>query len=247
MNTKLLNSLQLKGFLSFSLDSEPVELTGLNLLIGPNGVGKSNFIEALELLHATPLDFSEAIRLGGLPNDWVWHGKKKAKAARIDALLTCVDRTPELRYAIEFADSGGRLEIIDEVLEEAAKADPNANDVRFFYRYQGGNPTINTVVQVEDEATQRTYNTRTLKRQTIDPQQSILYQKKRHRTISRSHDCRSAFQGHPDFQRVELREVSSPPDATVGESADGCSASAACQSGTGSESTGARGLVEPVQ
>ena len=47
MSTTLLNSLHLKGFLSFGPDSEPVKLTGLNVLIGPNGVGKSNFIEAV--------------------------------------------------------------------------------------------------------------------------------------------------------------------------------------------------------
>jgi predicted ATPase len=176
MNTKLLNSLQLKGFLSFGSASEPVELTGLNVLIGPNGVGKSNFIEAIELLHATPADFSEAIRLGGLPSDWVWHGDNKASAARIEARLSPIDRTPELRYAIQFADSGGRLEILDEVLEEVAKADPHTDDVRFYYRYQGGNPVINMVV--EDKATQRPYTKRTLKRQTIDSQQSILSQKK---------------------------------------------------------------------
>ncbi len=96
MNNTLLNSLQLKGFLSFSPKSEPVALTSLNVLVGPNGVGKSNFIEAIELLHATPADFSGVIRLGGTPNDWIWHGGKGATAARIEALLSAVNSTPEL-------------------------------------------------------------------------------------------------------------------------------------------------------
>ena len=78
MDNKLLESLQLKGFLSFSPKSEPIALTNLNVLIGPNGVGKSNFVEAIELLHATAADFSGAIRLGGTPNDWIWHGGKGA-------------------------------------------------------------------------------------------------------------------------------------------------------------------------
>ena len=178
MSTRLLNSLHLKGFLSFGPDSEPVKLTGLNVLIGPNGVGKSNFIEAVELLHSTPADFAGAIRLGGLPIDWVWSGDKKTTAARIEARLSPVNKTPELRYAIEFTDSTDRLEIVDEVLEESKKKDPNASDVLFYYRYQRGHPTINMVQDAVDTLTKQKYKKRTLKRETIDPQQSIFSQMK---------------------------------------------------------------------
>lgn len=178
MSNKLLNSLHLKGFLSFGQGSEPVRLTGLNVLIGPNGVGKSNFIEAVELLHATPADFSSAIRLGGLPNDWIWHGGNGASAARIETKLSPVNDTPELRYGIEFTDSGGRLEIVDEVLDEVQKAGPRARDVRFYYRYQHGHPAISMVQVVANRVTQRKYKQRKLSRETIDPQQSILSQKK---------------------------------------------------------------------
>jgi len=178
MSATLLNSLHLKGFLSFGPESQPVKLTSLNVLIGPNGVGKSNFIEAIELLHATPADFSSVIRLGGLPSDWVWHGGKGASAARIEATLSPVTGTPELRYGIEFTDSAGRLEIVDEVLEKTAKDYPNEKDVRFYYRYQNGHPAINMVQTVADQVTKRKYKQRTLKRETIDPQQSILSQKK---------------------------------------------------------------------
>jgi len=178
MSNKLLNSLQLKGFLSFRPGSEPVKLTNLNVLIGPNGVGKSNFIEAVELLHATPTDFSSAIRLGGAPNDWIWHGGKEATVARIESLLSPVNSTPELRYALEFTESAGRLEIADEVLEETKKADPRAKDVRFYYRFQRGRPAINVSETVASEGSQRQYKQRKLKRESIDPQQSILSQRK---------------------------------------------------------------------
>jgi len=36
MSNNLLNSLHLKNFLSFGPDSEPVKLTELNVLIGPD-------------------------------------------------------------------------------------------------------------------------------------------------------------------------------------------------------------------
>lgn len=179
MSNKLLNSLQLKGLLSFAPTSEAVELTNLNVLIGPNGVGKSNFIEAIELLHATPADFSGVIRQGGTPNDWIWRGGKGATAARIDALLSPVDTTPELRYAIEFTESAGRLEIADEVLEEAKKADHRAKDVRFYYRFQRGHPAINVSETVTMQGGfQLKYKQRKLKRESIDAQQSILSQRK---------------------------------------------------------------------
>ena len=137
MNTTLFNSLHLKGFLSFGPDSQPVKLTNLNVLIGPNGVGKSNFIEAIELLHATPADFDGAIRIGGTPNDWIWHGGQEIKAARIEAMLSRTRKTPELRYVIEFTESGSRLEISDEVLE------PSKPAPRFcYYRHGAGHPKI---------------------------------------------------------------------------------------------------------
>jgi predicted ATPase len=178
MSRRLLNGLQLTGFLSFGLDSEPVALENLNVLIGPNGVGKSNLIEAIELLHATPADFSGAIRVGGTPADWIWRGEKRASAARIDAKLAAFRATPELRYAIEFTESNGRLEIVDEVLEEAQQVDPKADDVRFYYRFQRGHPAINVSEVVADTTNKREYRQRKLGRETIDPQQSIFSQKR---------------------------------------------------------------------
>jgi len=178
MSNKLLNSLHLKGFLSFAPESEPVALTDLNLLIGPNGVGKSNFIEAIELLHATPADFGGTIRVGGTPGEWIWRGENGPSAARIETLLSRVNNTPELRYAIEFGESGGRLEIVDEVLEESQKADPRASDVRFYYRFQRGHPAINVSQAVSDQARPPKYKQRKLRRESIDPQQSIFSQRK---------------------------------------------------------------------
>ncbi len=82
-SNQLLDSLHLRGFLSFGPGSEPVKLTGLNVLIGPNGVGKSNFIEAIELLHATPTSFLDAIRIGGMPKDWIWLPADIAREAAV--------------------------------------------------------------------------------------------------------------------------------------------------------------------
>lgn len=86
--------------------------------------------------------------------------------------------TPALRYGIEFADSAGRLEIADEVLEDSRKANRRAKDVRFYYRFQRGRPVINVQEVVAGKAAQRQYRKRKLKRESVDPQQSILSQRK---------------------------------------------------------------------
>jgi predicted ATPase len=177
MSDKLLNSLHLKGFLSFAPQSDAVELTNLNVLIGPNGVGKSNFIEGVELLRAAPVDLSGAIRVGGTPADWIWRGDG-VEAARIETLLAPVREVTELRYAIEFADSLGRLQIVDELLEEPARAGTRTRAARIYYRIQRGRPVINMCERVSGRGARRTYKPRTLKPESIDPQQSILSQKK---------------------------------------------------------------------
>jgi predicted ATPase len=155
-----------------------VELTGLNVLIGPNGVGKSNFIEALELLHATPTDLPAAIRAGGRPMDWLWRGGNQVSSARVEAVCSAHGELRALAYRMAFTESGNRLEIVDEVLEEATKGDPQKPDVLFYYRFQGGNPVIN-VREFADNATgQRRRFDRRLQRESINPEQSVLKQKR---------------------------------------------------------------------
>lgn len=131
MSVRLLNSLELKGFLSFGPRSKPVELKNLNVLIGPNGVGKSNFIEAIELMHAAPTDMPGAIRAGGRPSDWIWKVGSQVGTARITARLALSGHPRELCYRLAFTETGGRIEIVDEALEEIEKSGPNKQDVSF--------------------------------------------------------------------------------------------------------------------
>jgi len=58
-----IHRLTLKNLLSFK--DATIELGPLNVLIGPNAVGKSNLIEAIGLLQATRSGFMEAILRGG--------------------------------------------------------------------------------------------------------------------------------------------------------------------------------------
>jgi predicted ATPase len=166
-----LRSLKLTNFLSFGPQSPDIELTPLNVLIGPNACGKSNFIEALELLHATPTDVSDAIRIGGTAGEWLWKGASGpgtpwtadrpadsagawlwgAKPAVIEARICQTERAPELRYRLAFTEANSRLEIVDEALEDFERTKPDDDDVFFYYRFQNGHPVINIKQTVKDE------------------------------------------------------------------------------------------------
>lgn len=173
--------LRLSGFLSFAPNSDAVDLRNLNVLIGPNGSGKSNLIEALELLHATPTAFANAIRDGGGAEEWVWKGKGGGPVATIEAVFgASPTNTRDLRYQLAFRAVTHRLEVVDEVLEEATRRTSNAKDVFFFYRFQGGHPAINTRKSSGkvEQPKPSDYVSRRIERQTLRPDESVLSQRK---------------------------------------------------------------------
>jgi predicted ATPase len=68
---RFLRSIQLRNLLSFGPDTPELELKSLNVLIGTNGSGKSNLIDAISLLQAAPRDLMEPIRIAGGIADWL--------------------------------------------------------------------------------------------------------------------------------------------------------------------------------
>lgn len=173
--------LRLSGFLSFAPNSDAVDLRNLNVLIGPNGSGKSNLIEAFELLHATPTAFANAVRDGGGAEEWVWKGKNGGPEATIEAVIgASPTNTRDLRYQLAFRAVTHRLEIVDEVLEEATRRASNAKDVFFFYRFQDGHPAINTRKSSSkvEQSKPSDYISRRIERQMLRPDESVLSQRK---------------------------------------------------------------------
>jgi predicted ATPase len=148
------------------------------VLIGPNGVGKSNFIEALELLHAAPTDLPAAIRTGGRPMDWVWRAGSPVPSSRIEAICSAHGELRALSYQLAFTETGNRLEIVDEVLEETLRTDLSKSDVFFYYRFQDGNPAINVREFDDESGGQRSRFERRLQRESINPEHSVLRQKR---------------------------------------------------------------------
>jgi predicted ATPase len=172
-----LESIRLDSFLSFAPGTASVALRPLNVLIGPNASGKSNVIEALELLRATPTGFASAIRDGGGARDWLWKGEGRCKDATIEVDINQTSLTPPLRYRLRFAEAGQRTEVVDEALEERTPRKPGEKDVFFYYRFQAGRPAIN-VREVSEGHDGRRRITRHLERQSLVPDESVLSQRR---------------------------------------------------------------------
>lgn len=110
--------LRLKKLLSFN-DTE-VELRQLNVLIGPNGVGKSNLIEAVSLLQAAPTSLARPLLQGGGVREWLWHGDRspigtvKCELSLSRGLLV---------YELEFTEDAQGFVILSEVLKSPVDSD----------------------------------------------------------------------------------------------------------------------------
>lgn len=110
MPSRLLRQLTLENIFSFKRTE--VELRGLNVLIGPNAVGKSNLIEAIGLLQAAPRDLNVAIlRLGGV------HVVCSLAVRSPIAVIECRDIGSEpLQYRLGFSEQAGGFVILAESL-----------------------------------------------------------------------------------------------------------------------------------
>jgi predicted ATPase len=108
----LLRQITLENLLSFRKTT--VELRGLNVLIGANAAGKSNLLDAISLLHATPLDLKAGIlRLGGVRVVCSLAGPDYSPMAAIEC--TGIGGEP-LQYRLEFTEEARGFVVISERL-----------------------------------------------------------------------------------------------------------------------------------
>ena len=168
-NAMFLQSIKLTNLLSFGPNAQELELRPLNVLIGPNGCGKSNLIEAVSLLQAAPRDLPAPVREGGGVVDWIWRGEPKASDARLEVVVDNPRGNQPLRYALAFAERGQRFELIEEKLENK-EAYPGYENPYFYFEFQEGRATLNS------RDTSKDTGVRKLQREDIEPDQSILAQ-----------------------------------------------------------------------
>lgn len=165
-NKRLLQQIKLTNFLSFGPETTSIDLKSLNIIIGINGVGKSNLIEAVALMRATPMDIGAVVRKGGGASEWIWKGKRES-VATIDVVVINPKGSQPLVHSLSFYSENARFQLQDERVENEHPYD-NQDDPYFYYRFQNGHPIVNT----NDE------KGRQLARETIDPTLSILSQRR---------------------------------------------------------------------
>ena len=152
---RFIHSLQLQNFLSYGSEGRKIELQPLNVLIGTNASGKSNLIEAMGVLKATPTDLLAPIRQGGGISDFLWKGEKGIPTAKIEAILDYPERTMPLRYQISFTAVGQRLEVVDEAIEDMEPRHSSESEPFFYYRHNNwGRPVINVIEDVRIQVTE---------------------------------------------------------------------------------------------
>jgi len=194
---RFIHQLKIKNFLSYGSNEQIIDLQPLNVIIGSNASGKSNLIEVIGFLQASPTNLMKPIREGGGAREWIWKGNGEiSPVAKIEALINYPDETKRIRYRLEIALVNDRLEIIDEAIENEEKNHPSHEDVYFYYRYQHGRPVINTRIVNTNELgihqpSRRYFHStsvpttfqddrrnRNLTRESLKPDQSVLSQRK---------------------------------------------------------------------
>jgi predicted ATPase len=166
----LIKSLKLANLLSYGPDHPAIELRPLNVLVGANGSGKSNFLEAISLLQAAPEQITRPVRDGGGIHDWLYQAAGQTGArpdASVEAVIVNAQGTNHFRYRVAFNEMGGRFQVQDEFLEYE-NAQPGQAQPYFFYQWNDGHPVLNT----------KELGNRGLQRDSIQPDLSILAQKR---------------------------------------------------------------------
>jgi predicted ATPase len=167
---KLIEQISIKNLLSFDAVGVDIKLKQLNVLIGANGSGKSNFIEAISLFQGAPKRLADTVRDSGGISTWLYKGTHSS-VATIDIVTGYKSKpnSPLIHHLIAFGEIGNRFELRDEVIEDIQPYKQGEARSYFYYRFDHNNPVLNVTGSSKQ---------RRLERADIDPEQSILSQRK---------------------------------------------------------------------
>lgn len=132
--------IELNNLLSFGPKGIELDLLPLNVLIGINGSGKSNFIEAIALMRAAPRDYREVVRRGGGVREWLWKGAPE-ETGHIAWVVTNPMGSLPLRHELAFQAVGQNFGLVQESVQSSQHNDRQESP-EVFYHYAQGQPTI---------------------------------------------------------------------------------------------------------
>ncbi|MDQ2730139.1 MAG: AAA family ATPase [Armatimonadota bacterium] len=151
MNYKTsVKSIGLQNFLSYGPRSIEIEFGSLNVLIGPNASGKSNFIEALQVLQALPHDLPKAISRSGGIHSLLWKGTSGGNVAELQVAVHNSELGVTYRHLIGLCEVAPRLEIAAETITQL---DSQGKELSFYLN--NGSQHFIRVQTESDEKVQR--------------------------------------------------------------------------------------------
>lgn len=140
---RLIRSLEMKQFLSYGLSGSDIELLPLNVLVGQNASGKSNFLQIIELLRAAPTNLASLMYEGGGVAEYLYKGMNTGRAAIIVADVIDRQRGIRLLHSLHFTVSAGgqHLVILYEAISDLSAGGATAGAMKY-YEYEQGSATI---------------------------------------------------------------------------------------------------------
>jgi len=178
--SRLLRHLRLTNFLSYGPEGTEIELEPLNVLIGANGSGKSNFIQAISLLQAAPREIEAPIRTGGGMPQWPYKGGGASPAIdlQIETTVSYPEGRVPLRYLFQLVRVGQGLELLRETVENERPTESESEGPCCFYSYDRGSAVLK--VREKEDAPAGTCagrSERHLGRRELNANKSILAQR----------------------------------------------------------------------
>lgn len=167
----LLTNLHIKGLLSFE-DSE-VKLQALNVLIGPNGTGKSNLLEAVAVLRSAPEGLPEMFRQSGGFGEWLWKGSTNgARDFSLETVLVNPTASTDmpLRYRLRLGETGQGFTVLEESLANE-RPYPGHDKPYMYFEVKNGAGVLNVLQKGKAIP-------RKLLPDTLSPGQSVLHERR---------------------------------------------------------------------
>jgi len=143
----LIRNLKVSGILSFGAEGVDLELRPLNVLIGANGSGKSNFIEIINLLRYMPARLESPIMSSGGIAEWRHGGTGRSNIIppqmKIEAIVESrKGQVSGLRHSIVISQNGDRIAVDEESIDNEIPID-GYSEPYWFYHMKDGTGAVN--------------------------------------------------------------------------------------------------------